>query len=99
MLAGRTRPSVVEHAVTPLIYLVLLLAWEGGVRAFELPAWNLPPGQLDGLSLRLLLHPEGAAALGVATVTGNSALPSSLSPSGIELPARLTARRRRSARG
>jgi len=40
--AARTRPSVVEHAITPLIYLVLLLAWEASVRFFELPGWILP---------------------------------------------------------
>lgn len=36
------RRNIAAHATTPLIYLVLLVAWEAGVRAFKIPGWMLP---------------------------------------------------------
>jgi NitT/TauT family transport system permease protein len=38
--------SISSRALTPLIYLVLLFAWEFGARAFKIPGWILPPPSL-----------------------------------------------------
>ncbi|QIB34245.1 ABC transporter permease [Ancylobacter pratisalsi] len=41
-----------RHVVTPLVYLVALLAWEGLVRAFAVPTWLLPaPSQIAAASV------------------------------------------------
>jgi NitT/TauT family transport system permease protein len=34
--------SIARHAITPGIYLAMLIAWEASVRIFNLPAWVLP---------------------------------------------------------
>jgi NitT/TauT family transport system permease protein len=41
-MVGATRTSIAKHAITPAIYLALLILWEAGVRVFNLPAWVLP---------------------------------------------------------
>jgi NitT/TauT family transport system permease protein len=41
-MAGRNLESFVSRSTTPLIYLVLLFAWEAGVRLFKVPGWMLP---------------------------------------------------------
>ncbi len=41
-MTGASRTSIAQHAITPAIYLALLIVWEGSVRYFNLPAWVLP---------------------------------------------------------
>src|SRR5258707_5439240 len=41
-MAGASRTSIAQHALTPAIYLALLILWETSVLAFNLPAWVLP---------------------------------------------------------
>ena len=41
-MAGASRTAIAQHAITPAIYLALLILWEASVRFFHLPAWVLP---------------------------------------------------------
>ena len=41
-MSEETRPRFVDRLVTPVIYLVLLVAWEAGTRWFRVPGWILP---------------------------------------------------------
>jgi NitT/TauT family transport system permease protein len=41
-MAGVSLAAIAQRAITPAIYLVLLVAWEASVRIFSLPAWVLP---------------------------------------------------------
>ena len=41
-MAGASRTAIAQHAITPAIYLALLILWEASVRIFHLPAWVLP---------------------------------------------------------
>lgn len=36
------REVILNRATTPLIYVVLLIVWEGGVQVFHVPGWILP---------------------------------------------------------
>ena len=41
-MAGRNLKSLLSRSTTPLTYLILLFAWEVGVRLFKVPGWMLP---------------------------------------------------------
>ena len=43
--------TIARHAITPGIYLAMLIVWEASVRIFNLPAWVLPtPGYRQRLA-------------------------------------------------
>ncbi len=41
-MAALPGKAVLTRATTPLIYLVLTILWEAGVRLFHVPGWILP---------------------------------------------------------
>ena len=41
-MAAQPFNTVMARATTPLLYLLLLVAWEASVRAFKIPGWMLP---------------------------------------------------------
>jgi NitT/TauT family transport system permease protein len=41
-MANVSLAVIAQRAITPVIYVVLLIAWEASVRIFNLPAWVLP---------------------------------------------------------
>ncbi|WP_018699895.1 ABC transporter permease [Amorphus coralli] len=41
-MTARTLSTLVDRATTPIIYILVLAAWELGVRVFQVPTWILP---------------------------------------------------------
>ncbi len=41
-MVAQPSSSVMARALTPLLYLLLLIAWETSVRVFKIPGWMLP---------------------------------------------------------
>jgi NitT/TauT family transport system permease protein len=51
-MASAPWTAIAQRAITPVIYLALLVLWEALVRSFNLPAWILPAPSAIAISAR-----------------------------------------------